>query len=351
MRFRIARRAFTLEVEARLPARGVTALSGPSGCGKTTLLRAIAGLERDPGGYCRVGEAVWQDGDRFVPTHRRPLGYVFQEPSLFPHLRVRENLDYGYKRTPRGERRVDFAEAVALLGLEALLERHPQGLSGGERQRVAIARALLAGPRLLLMDEPLAALDRTSKREILPFLERLHEALAIPVLYVSHSPTEVARLADHLLLLEAGRIRAAGPVNALLTRLDLAREQGAAAEALIEARVGGHDTAYHLTWLDFPGGRFSITRNDLAVGRRVRLRVLARDVSLTLARQTGTSILNIFPATVADLTGDGPARVLVRLDLAGSPLLASITRKSAALLDIRPGRRVFAQVKAVALVD
>ncbi len=350
-RFRIEQGGFVLDVDLTFPARGVTALFGPSGCGKTTLLRAIAGLERDPNGLCRVGDALWQTGGRFLPPHRRSLGFVFQETSLFPHLSVRRNLEYGLKRVPEDRRRVTFDEATELLGVEDLLERRPQGLSGGERQRVAIARALLTSPSLLLMDEPLAALDRTSKREILPYLEQLRDELAMPVLYVSHAPDEVARLADHLVLLNAGRVRAVGPIGELLTRLDLAREQGAEAEAIIEARVAGHDETFHLSYLDFAGGRFSVARHTLAVGRDTRLRVLARDVSITLQPQSGTSILNIFPAVVDELAETGPAQVLVRLDVAGVPLLASITRKSASVLTLTPGKRVYAQIKAVALLE
>ncbi len=350
-RFHIRRGAFLLDLDLAFPARGVTALFGPSGCGKTTLLRALAGLEADPGGYCRVQDDVWQDGERCLPPHRRPLGYVFQEASLFPHLSVRGNLEYGYRRVPEDQRRVQLDEAADLLGVQRLLQRRPEGLSGGERQRVAIARALLTSPKLLLMDEPLAALDRAGKREILPYLERLHDELAMPVLYVSHAADEVARLADHLVLLEAGRVKAAGPLGELLTRLDLAREQGADAEAVIHARVGGHDEAFHLSYLDFPGGRFCVARNSLPQGRPARLRVLARDVSLTLERQSGTSILNIFPATVDGLTDDGPAQVLVKLDVGGTALLSRITRKSASVLELSPGRQVYAQVKAVALVD
>jgi molybdate transport system ATP-binding protein len=276
---------------------------------------------------------------------------VFQEASLFPHLSVRGNLDYGLARIPAARRRVTLDEAAELLGVAQLLARKPDRLSGGQRQRVAIARALLTSPRLLLMDEPLASLDLQSRQEILPYLERLHEELAMPVLYVSHAPDEVARLADHLVVLGDGRVRASGPLAELRARLDLARELGGEADAVIEARVVGHDDPYQLSYLDFPGGRFSVTRHRLAVGRRVRLRVLARDVSLTLEPQAGTSILNIFPAVVAELVPDGPAQVLVRLDLAGTPLLARITRKSAALLDLAPGRPVHAQVKAVALMD
>jgi len=242
-------------------------------------------------------------------------------------------------------------DAVELLGLGHLLTRGTGYLSGGERQRVAIARALLTSPSLLLMDEPLAALDRSGKREILPYLEQLHDELAMPVIYVSHATEEVARLADHLLLLERGRIRAQGPAAQMLTRLDLAREQGPDAEALIETQVAAHDDDFHLSYLDFAGGRFSVVRNELPVGHRARVRILARDVSLTLAHQRGTSILNIFPATVDELLDDGPAQILVRLDLQGSALLARVTRKSAQALQLSPGKQLHAQVKTVALVE
>jgi molybdate transport system ATP-binding protein len=215
---------------------------------------------------------------------------------------------------------------------------------------VAIARALLTSPRLLLMDEPLASLDRKSKHEILPYLERLHDELAMPVLYVSHAPDEVARLADHLVLLDAGRVRMSGRLAELRARLDIARDLGAEADVIIEAQVAAHDDTYHLSYLDFTAGRFSVIRNDLPIGQRARLRVLARDVSITLQAQAGTSILNIFPAVVEALGEDGAAQLLVRLDLAGTPLLARITRKSAAALDLVRGKRVYVQVKAVALL-
>lgn len=350
-RFKIQRQGFNLDVDISLPACGVTAVFGPSGCGKTTLLRAIAGLEYDPNGYCKISDDIWQDGLDFLPTHRRPLGFVFQEASLFPHLTVQHNLEYGMKRVPKSEQRVKLQDTAELLGIEKLLNRSPAGLSGGERQRVAIARALLTSPRLLLMDEPLAALDRASKREILPYLERLHDLLAMPVLYVSHSAEEVSRLADHLLLLEGGRVRASGQLGEMLTRLDIAREQGNEAEAVIETTVVEHDPQFHIIYLEFAGGRFSVAGNSLPVGRKARLRVLARDVSLTLKHQTGTSILNIFAAKVEELLEESPSQVLVRLTIAGEPVLSRITHKSATLLELVPGKQVFAQIKAVALVD
>ena len=212
-RFQLAWPGFSLDVDLRVPATGVTALYGPSGSGKTTLLRCVAGLERAASGFLAIGDEIWQDQTRFVPTHQRALGYVFQDAALFPHLSVQENLEFGLRRIAAGERRVSLDEAVDLLGIRPLLSRRPGRLSGGERQRVAIARALAVSPRLLLLDEPLAALDLARKREILPYLQRLHETLQIPVLYVTHSPDEVARLADHLVVLEQGRVLADLPVQ------------------------------------------------------------------------------------------------------------------------------------------
>jgi molybdate transport system ATP-binding protein len=350
-RFCVDRGGFSLDVDLRAPARGVTALFGPSGCGKTTLLRAIAGLERHRDGVLKVGDMIWQSAGRFVPPHRRALGYVFQEASLFAHLSVRRNLEYGVKRVPREQRKVALEQAVELLGIAPLLERMPAGLSGGERQRVAIARALAVSPRLLLMDEPLASLDVHRKQEILPYIESLHNELDIPVIYVSHSPDEVARLADYLVLLEAGRVLGAGDIHGMLTRLDSPLAHGRDAESLIEATVAGHDDTYHLTHLDFAGGRFTVIRKPLPVGSAVRLRVAARDVSLTLEHQSGTSILNIFPAIIDELIPEGEAQMTVRLMVGGVPILARVTRKSASVLDLKPGKAVYAQAKSVALLS
>lgn len=349
-RFRLRRRDFLLDLDLSIPDRGISALFGPSGCGKTTLLRAVAGLERCDEGFLKVGDAVWQQGDLFTPPHKRPVGYVFQEASLFAHLNVRRNLQYGVKRVPKAERRVSMDQAIELLGIGHLVNRKPHQLSGGERQRVAIARALAVSPKILLMDEPLSALDLARKQEILPYLESLHDELDIPVLYVSHSPDEVARLADHLVLLEDGRLLAAGAIDHMLTRLDLPLAHGDDAEALIQAEVAGHDNTFDLTFLDFPGGRFTVARKVLPVGHAARLRVAARDVSLTLERQSGTSILNIFPATVEQITPKGSAQMMVRLLVGDAPILSRVTRKSAAALDLHPGKAVFAQVKSVALL-
>jgi molybdate transport system ATP-binding protein len=350
-RFRIARDDFRLAVDLQLPGQGISALFGPSGCGKTSLLRAIAGLDRHPEGRLVVAGETWQDDARFLPPHRRQIGYVFQEASLFEHRDVRGNLEYGLKRVPQAARRISLERAIALLGIGPLLTRKPHTLSGGERQRVAIARALAVSPRLLLMDEPLAAVDFERRQEILPWIESLHRELDIPIIYVSHSPEEVARLADHLVLLRAGRVLAAGDVHELFTRLDLPLALDNDATSVLEATVSGHDEEYRLTRLAFAGGELVLARQPVAAGSQVRLRLAARDVSLTLARQSGTSILNILPVTVDGISLSDEAQVTIRLLAGGVPLLARITRKSAAELGLQAGMEVFAQVKGIALLN
>lgn len=354
-RFRLNHPGFTLETDLELPGRGVSALFGHSGSGKTSLLRCIAGLERAAEGYLEINGEVWQDSARrhFLPTHKRPLGYVFQEASLFEHLSVRRNLDFGQRRIPARQRRVQLEQAVELLGIGHLLERMPDGLSGGERQRVGIARALLTSPRLLLMDEPLAALDLKRKSEILPYLERLHDELDIPVLYVSHSPDEVARLADHLVLLDDGKVLASGPLEQTLARLDLPTAQEDEAGVVIEGRVQSFDARYQLLSLALPGSSLSmrVAHSPVTAGRPLRFRVLARDVSLSLERQRDSSILNLLPARVVEeMPAANPAHVLVRLDVDGTAMLARITRFSRDQLGLYPGQSIWAQIKSVALL-
>jgi molybdate transport system ATP-binding protein len=343
---------FSLDVDVLLPGRGVSAIFGPSGSGKTTLLRCMAGLARVPSGYFAVNGDVWQDDARqvFTPVYKRSLGYVSQAANLFAHLSVQGNLDYGLNRIPLAQRRVAMDQVVDLLGIHKLLSRQPATLSGGEAQRVAIARALATSPQLLLMDEPLAALDVQRKAEVLPYLERLHAELAIPIVYVSHAPDEVARLADHLVLLDAGQVTASGATRELMTRLDLPLAYGDAAAAILEAVVTRVEPDYHLSHAEFEGGQISVLNPNLKIGQRVRLRVQARDVSLTLERQHGTSVLNIFAATVAVISADSPGQVMVALDAGGSTLLARITQKSLETLQLQPGSPVFAQVKGVAVL-
>ena len=349
-RFIIDRQDFVMDVSLKLPNKGVTALFGPSGCGKTTLLRAIAGLEETRTGYFRVGDSVWQNDKHNLPTHKRSVGYVFQEASLFAHLDVRANLEFGLKRVPPSQRRISLDKAIHLLGIGHLLNRRPMQLSGGERQRVAIVRALAVSPRVLLMDEPLSALDLSLKREIMPYLESLIHELDIPMIYVSHEPGEVARLADYLVLLDKGRLLAHGPIWDMFTRLDLPLALGDRAASMVHAKVSGYDEQYGLTWLDFAGGRFCMSCKPMPVGQAVRLRIFARDISLTLEHQQNTSVLNILSATVNDILPLSDSQMMIKLSLGGVPLLARITRKSANALDLKTGKKVYAQIKSVALL-
>lgn len=352
-RFQLDRSEFRLDVDLDLPGRGVTALFGPSGSGKTTLLRCIAGLERAPG-FLEVNGEVWQDDSNrlFQPTHRRPLGYVFQEASLFPHLSARANLEYGMKRAPAAQRRVALDRVLDLLGIAHLLERKPHQLSGGERQRIAIGRALLTSPRILLMDEPLSALDTARKQEILPYLERLHGELDIPVLYVSHAPDEVARLADHIVVMDQGRAVAAGPLTETLARLDLPIHLGEDAGVVLDAVVTERDAQWQLARATFADDLGVWVRDGgHAVGQAVRVRILARDISLALTRHNGTSIQNILPGVVMELGSDThPALALVKINVGGAALVARLTRRSAHDLNLTPGQLVYAQIKAVALI-
>jgi molybdate transport system ATP-binding protein len=347
--FRLDYPGFTLDVDLDLPGSGVTAVFGQSGCGKTTLLRCIAGLERGAGRLDVNGE-TWQDAATFLSTHRRPLGYVFQDARLFAHLTVAGNLDYGMRRAA-GADSSRRAPIIDLLGLGSLLERLPERLSGGEQQRVAIARALLTAPRLLLLDEPLAALDHARKREILPWLERLKDELEIPVIYVSHAADEVARLADHLVVLEGGRNVAQGPLAETLARVDLPIRLGEDAGAVFAATVAERDAEWHLARVEFDGGELWVKDSGVPVGQRVRVRILARDVSIAGSRHNDVSILNLLPATVIALAGeDHPSAVLVQLRAGATTLLARLTRRSAQRLDLVPGREVWVQIKAVALI-
>lgn len=351
-RFKLAQSNFNLDVDFEIPGRGITALFGKSGCGKTTILRCMAGLNKSRDGFMRINGDVWQDENHFVPTHERALGYVFQEASLFAHLTVRGNIEYGWKRTPVTQRRIDFDEMIALLGIEPLLAQKPETLSGGQRQRVAIARALLTSPKLLLLDEPLANLDLDSRAEILPYLEQLHNRLDIPMIYVSHAPAEIAQLADHLVLIENGRVIANGALNDILTRADLAPAQQEEASAVIEGDVISHDRQFMLTQIAVPGGQMSVAYHALEHGQRVRVRILARDVSIALEKTQHTSITNVLPARIVTInTSENSPQALLRLDLGGAIILARITRRSVAMLDLKPDMIVYAQVKSVALMN
>jgi molybdate transport system ATP-binding protein len=368
--FRGALGKFALDVAFTAPASGVTALFGPSGCGKTTVLRCIAGLNRLSDGACDIDGDVWQDGRTFLPTHKRPLGYVFQEASLFPHLSVRRNLLFGAPRATvaalgecgravsdgahsRSAPLIAFDEVADLLGVTPLLDRSPRNLSGGERQRVAIGRALLSQPKLLLMDEPLSALDRVTKSEILPFLERLRDRLRLPIVYVTHDIAEVERLADHVVLMDKGRVIATGPLAKLQSDPSLPLAVARDAAVSLDAVVESYDATYGLLTLAVRGGRFTAPAGPAPVGERRRIHIVAGDVSLARERPGPSSVLNIQPGRIVASRAIDANQIVAVVALGpegqGERLLSRLTRKSWDQLGLAEGVPVYAQVKAVAL--
>lgn len=350
---------FSLDVQFDIPMRGITAFFGPSGCGKTTILRCLAGLQRLPG-HLSIGGESWQDDRKgiFRKPHHRAIGYVFQEASLFPHLSVRNNLLYGARRAVKNgvPQRIGEDEIIALLGIGHLLARAPHALSGGERQRVAVGRALLSQPRLLLMDEPLSALDRTTKEEILPYFEALHDHLSIPILYVSHDYGEIQRLADSLVLIEAGRVIGAGPLPALQASPDLPLLQTPDAAVTLEGSVLSVDREYELTRFAVPGGVLIVPGIWDGPGELGRLQISAADVSFTLSPPRETTILNCLSARIVSVRHQENGRSQVNIvaalgeDGAGARIIARITRKSQEALGLAEGTIVFAQIKSVALI-
>jgi molybdate transport system ATP-binding protein len=347
---------FRLEAAFTAPPTGITGLFGPSGCGKTGVLRCIAGLHRLPDGACAIDGEIWQDKSIFQPTFKRSIGYVFQEASLFPHLSVRRNLLYGANDlgSRGGPKAIALDEIIALLGLARLLERSPRNLSGGERQRVAIGRALMSRPKLLLMDEPLSALDAQTKDEILPFLERLHGNLQIPVIYVSHDLAEVERLADHLVLMQDGKVIASGKLNELQSdpTLPLATSRGAAVS--LDAIVETYDSHYGLATLAVEGGRFLTPSPTVAPGEKRRLKVFASDISLAREPPVRSTIVNTMPVRILGETPLSGHEITAVLGLGpngdGARLLARVTRRSWDMLELAVGMELYAQVKGVALI-
>jgi molybdate transport system ATP-binding protein len=336
---------FELDAAFTAPASGVIGLFGPSGCGKTTVLRGVAGLQRFAQGRCVVDGEIWQAQGRFLPPHERQIGYVFQEASLFPHLSVRANLMYGAPRDGQGG--LGFDDVVALLGLTGLIERRPGRLSGGERQRVAIGRALMSRPKVLLMDEPISALDAVTRGEILPFLDRLHRSLKLPILYVTHDRAEIERLADHLVLMQAGRVVASGPLRELW-----GDPPAPAAAVRLQARVTAFDPAYGLATLAVAGGLLRARAQEAQSGESKRLRIDAADVSIACDPPSRSSIANVLSARVLGAERNGHD-VVVTLGLGedgnGDRLLACLTRWSWDALALDEGAAVFAQVKDAAL--
>lgn len=364
LRLQWQRGAFALDVDLTLPGSGITVLYGPSGCGKTSLLRCVAGLERAQGNaLVQMGGHTWQDdrGGLFVPTHQRAIGYVFQEASLFAHLSVRDNIVFGQPRTPAPSADALSLHAVVdLLGIGPLLARRSTELSGGERQRVAIARALATQPAVLLLDEPLSALDHARRQEILPWLERLRNELRIPMLYVTHAADEVARLADTLVVMQQGRAVACGAATEVLAQVDAPVVLGEDAGALLQGTVQSIDSAWHLAAVQCGAATLWLRDSGLQVGQSVRVRVLARDVSLALTEMQGSSIQNALRATVRSIVAAGhPSQALVQLQLAQPDtashtapelLLARITQRAVHTLGLQVGQPVWAHIKSVGLV-
>jgi len=359
LQLRMDRSAFKLDVDLQLPGQGITAIFGPSGSGKTTLLRAVAGLEKNQQGRIQIGANVWQDTLQGIdlPTWQRALGYVFQESSLLPHLSVKDNLNFGLKRALNslGNVQTEAAKAlqasIELLGIGSLLQRMPDQLSGGERQRVAIARAIAMQPQLLLMDEPLASLDAARRQEIFPWLAKLRDELKMPMLYVTHSAEEVTRLADYLVVLEQGQVKAQGPVGTVLTQVVNPVVIGEDAGALIAGHIGALDAEWHLSRIDFEGGCIWMRDAGLPVGKAVRIRILARDVSLATAEPLNTSIQNQLQGVIQSITPDAhPSQVMVVLKCGTEEVLARVTRRAISELGLQVGMPVWAQVKSVALV-
>jgi molybdate transport system ATP-binding protein len=344
---------FDLDVQLHIPSSGITALYGPTGSGKTTLLRCIAGLERGSKTdaiQIKCSGEVWQSQDQFVPPHKRGIGYVFQDAKLLPHLSVQGNLDFASKRNRSGHE-ANLNQIITWLSLEELLDKSVQQLSGGEIQQVAIARALATGPDLILMDEPLSALDQNARTHILPLLNRLHAELSVPIVYVSHSLEEITYIADNIILLHQGRVATSGSVFDLSSRADLTISQDESAGSVIPCSIQEHDGEFGLSILQFDGGCLYVTQRGDPVGSTIRVRIPARDVSITLNPDKNSSILNILEANVDSIDSSDHARLMVRLAVGKHFLLARITRKSVQHLKLKPGQTVYAQIKSVALLS
>lgn len=347
----LERKDFTLRAEFEIPARGVLGIFGQSGSGKTTLLRCLAGLEAEARGEIMLNDDSWLNARSCMPTHRRNLGYVFQDSRLFPHKTVANNLDYGARRRrhKQTDTLIDYDHLLELLAIGHLLQRKPHELSGGEKQRVAIARALLKSPDILLMDEPLASLDDARKQEILPYLEKLHDELSIPMLYVSHSLNEVSHLCDHLLVMEQGRIVFSGAIHSALLDAASPLMHDYNAAAMLEGLVSKYDSEYKATTVQTAAGNRFILQGAAVVGRKVRLVIRANDVSLCLHKPEATSIVNVIAGNIIDIKVDQELRATVRIDCAGDHLLARITSLSLRKLELSVGQKVYVQIKAVSI--
>ncbi len=346
---------FCLEVDLTFASSGVTAIYGASGSGKTTLLRCIAGLEKASQGLFSIGSEVWQDETRFVEPHKRAVGYVFQEASLFPHLNALQNLNYAIKRATKPLSIDEYKKILTIMDLQHLLQSFPHQLSGGEQQRVAIARALLTQPKILLMDEPLSALDAGRKSEIMPYLEKLTQNLErpIPILYVTHSLEEVSRLADEIILIQAGKIIKQGSLEAILPTLSSGDTSPSDNLGVVfKCQVMEQEKEWHLNKVSFDEQELWLHDKALQRGDRLRVRILAKDVSLALSNHQDSSILNRLSCEIVEIKSDqDDAYALVKLKLKEAYLLAQITKKSVATLKLEVGMQVWAQIKSVAIID
>jgi len=337
---------FRLRADLECPSTGFTAVFGPSGCGKTTLLRSVAGLERHPKNQLRMNDVTWQDATTWVPPHRRKVGLIFQKPALFENRTVVDNLQYGWRRTPEEQRRFHLEDIIERLELSSYLKRRAGSLSGGEGQRVAIGRALLASPSLLLMDEPLSALDEEAKEKIFPFLEQLR-SLKIPVLMVTHSLEEVARLADHVVLLRQGSLVQSGSASEVLSDPENGLATHEHAQCALDGKVKGFEGSCSLIETD--AGLWRVPSNNPKAGSQVRLQIRARDVSVAKYRHSDTSIRNLLDATLIDITPCAGDQTLLRLQVGNAVLLSLVTRDAVEDLQLQPGMKLVAQIKSLSL--
>ncbi|MDQ7049789.1 MAG: molybdenum ABC transporter ATP-binding protein [Enterobacterales bacterium] len=346
---------FCLDVDLQIPESGISVIYGASGSGKTTLLRCIAGLEKPIKGLFRIGLDIWQDDKIFLPAHQRPVGYVFQEASLFSHLTTKQNLDYAIKRASNSVLEHDYQSILGIMDINQFLDVYPNNLSGGEQQRVAIARALLTQPKILLMDEPLSALDSQRKSEIMPYLEKLTQNLEkpLPIIYVTHSLDEVSRLADHIFVMQQGKLIKQGKLQELLPTLD--HHDTTSNDKLgvvFKCRVIQQDDAWHLNKVVFEKNELWVHDNNLQIGDHLRVRILAKDISIALSNHLDSSILNRLNCEIAEINSDkDDAYCLVKLKLNNCTLIAQLTNKSVANLKLAVGMKVWAQIKSVAIID
>ena len=352
LKLSLCRPDFALDVDLCLPAQGITVLFGPSGSGKTTLLRCVAGLEK-AAGVISLADDTWQNSEQnlFKPTWQREIGYVFQEASLFEHLDVRGNLQFGLRRVGRPGAAQSLDAAVELLGIGHLLKRPVTSLSGGERQRIAIARSLATRPKLLLLDEPLASLDLARRNEVLPWLERLHDELRTPILYVTHSVDELARLADHVVMLDRGAVRAFGPITEAMASQDVALAIGEEAGIVTSGEIASRSPEDHMAQIRFGAGTIWGRDQGLSIGQKVRVRILARDVSLSVSAQDDSTIQNRLQGVIESIESDAhPSQALVRVRCGGEVILSRVTRRALHKLGLALGMQVWCQVKSVALI-